>query len=416
MGFDSLQAGSGAAAISVTSWAFLVFAAVAILVGRLVKGAELRRGAMLLLNLGFLSALIRSPGAWLVLTVFLAVVYGLGRIKTKESVRWGAPVQLAVITGLWVFLFLVRDPALLPSVNPFASQAIQLIGISYLVFRGISYVMEVDLLPEEKRDALGFLDFMLYFPGLIAGPIARYRSFREASDGEPTGGEHAVLPALHRIVDGLLLKLVVADNLAPLAIFATSEPATLALPLLWASVLLQLFVIFCDFAGYCHVVLGTAQLIGAPLPENFNRPFSATNLQRFWERWHISLTSMIRDYVFNPAAKLIVQRAERAWQGRLLVAVYFGTMMLVALWHGTTWGMVLFGVLHGLALVAVQLKPKWNKVAPQIPWLQTAGAKRATHGSAVVATYVFVSLTVVLWMGPAERWVEIFALLIGIGA
>ncbi|MBJ94754.1 MAG: hypothetical protein CMP23_09830 [Rickettsiales bacterium] len=416
MGFDSLQASSGAAALSVTSWAFLSFAVTAILIGRLVKAPGMRQAAMLLLNLGFLSALIRTPRAWCVLTVFMAVVYGLGRLKTSSAVRWGAPVQLAVIIGLWVFLFLVRDPALVPTVNPFASQAIQLIGVSYLVFRGISYVMEVELMPAERRNILGYLDFMLYFPGLIAGPIARYRSFREAADGEPAGGVKAVLPALHRIVDGLLLKLVVADNLAPLALFAIPEPSALALPLLWGSVLLQLFVLFCDFAGYCHIVLGTAQLIGAPLPENFNRPFAASNLQQFWERWHMSLTSMIRDYVFTPAAKLIVQRAERVWQGQLLAAVYFGTMMLVALWHGTSWGMLLFGVLHGLALLTIQLKPKWSRAMPPVGWLQTERARQAVRGSAVVATYVFVSLTVVLWVGPTERWIEIFALLIGIDA
>jgi alginate O-acetyltransferase complex protein AlgI len=400
---------SAAAGVDIDSWVFLVLAAVAIIGCRALR-RPLPRGLLLLtLNVAFVASFIADTASWIVLAGFLGGTWLVGEARARLGGRWPAAAQVVLVTGLWLFLFAVKDPTLATAVNPFASLAVKIVGVSYLVFRAISYVMEVKLV--EDRSLLGFLGYMLFFPTLLSGPIERYRRFTAVSDLSAAPGADHVLPALHRITTGLLMKFALADNLQVFALFTVGKIDGIEQSVLWLGVLLQLFVIFLDFAGYCHVVIGLAALMGYPIAENFERPFRATNIQAFWDHWHMTLTSMVKDYVFTPIVKLVFSRVPRRAQARAVIGVYFFSMVLIALWHGTTAGFLLFGVLHGLALVAFQLKKARRKQLERIVWLKRPAVRATLTLGSAAATYVFVSLSLVPWVGEYEVWGSLFHLL-----
>lgn len=380
--------------MALNTWPFLAFAAVAILVVRLIPTQLLRKLAMLAFSLAFLATYISSARAVVVLTVLLAVLYVLGLARVRSLIGWSGRMTFVTIVVLWSFLFLVKDPTLFGALNPFHAAPVAIIGISYLVFRGISYLMEAEAAPDASL--LDFANYMLFFPAILSGPIERFKDFT-SSYAVPRSEPKDVLPALHRIATGYVKKFVIADNLTPFSIASITDPGTTPVSVLWIAALIQLFLIYLDFSGYCDIAIGIARLMGVNLRENFNRPFAATNIQEFWDRWHVSMSSLMRDYIFTPICKVILTEAPRNWHWPLIVVAYCFLMMLIALWHGTTTGFLVFGAMHGAVLVAIQVKHR----------KRSRNAKPASDLNRVVwmvATYLFVSFTMVLWMAPGDRW------------
>lgn len=376
------------------TWSFLAFAAVAILFIGLLPTQLLRKLAMLLFSLGFLATYISSARAVVVLGVLLAVLYVLGLARVRSTIGWSGRTTCVAITVLWSFLFLVKDPNLFGALNPFHAAPVAIIGVSYLVFRGISYLMEAEAAPDASL--LDFANYMLFFPAILSGPIERFKDFT-SSYAVPRCGPQDVLPALHRIATGYVKKFVVADNLTPFSIAAVTDPGATPLSVLWIAALIQLFLIYLDFSGYCDIAIGIARLMGVNLRENFNRPFAATNIQEFWDRWHVSMSSLMRDYIFTPICKVILTEAPRNWHWPLIVVAYCFLMMLIALWHGTTTGFLVFGAMHGAVLVAIQIKNRKRS-------RNAEAVSDISRTSWMVATYLFVSFTMVLWMAPGDRW------------
>jgi alginate O-acetyltransferase complex protein AlgI len=380
--------------MALNTWSFLVFATAAILVIRLIPTQLLRKLALLLFSLAFLATYINSVRAVVVLTVLLAVLYLLGLARLRSVIGWSGRMTFVAITVLWCFLFLVKDPNLFGALNPFHAAPVAIIGISYLVFRGISYLMEAEATPDASL--LDFANYMLFFPAILSGPIERFRDFT-TSYGVPRSEPKDVLPALHRIATGYVKKFVIADSFTPFSIAAITDPGTTPVSVLWIAALIQLFLIYLDFSGYCDIAIGIARLMGVNLRENFNRPFGATNIQEFWDRWHVSMSSLMRDYIFTPICKVILTEAPRTWHWPLIVIAYCFLMMLIALWHGTTTGFLVFGAMHGAVLVAIQIKHrKRSRTARPVSDLNRI--------SWMVVTYLFVSFTMVLWMAPGDRW------------
>jgi alginate O-acetyltransferase complex protein AlgI len=167
-------------------------------------------------------------------------------------------------------------------------------------------------------------------------------------------------------------------------------------------------LIYLDFSGYCDIAIGIGSLMGIRVRENFDRPFQSTNIKEFWERWHMSMSSLMRDYIFTPICKLIFAIENAAWHWPLIVSTYCMLMILIALWHGTAQGYLVFGLLHGAVLVAIQL-------------LQRFGPKRAKptvlqRYAWMAATYVFVSISLVLWMAVGGKWATYFKAMLGVTA
>lgn len=394
--------------MNLASPTFLLLCIAGILACRLPGQVTARDVALAGVNLLAIGFALTSIEAAVVLGGLLVFVYVLGRVVVRAPEARGAAIAGTAIFVLWATLFLLKDPALLPAVNPFAGFPVAILGISYITFRCISYLMEISALP--NADPVRFLNYIVFFPTVSAGPIDRWRNFNATwQDPEPTD----VMAALHRIANGFIKKFVLADNLAS---FSVTEVSALQLggqasvPMLWIAGALQLFLIYLDFSGYCDIVIGVSRLMGIRVMENFNRPFVSKNIQEFWERWHISLSSLVRDYVFTPLTKQIYTRASRPLQFPLVVASYFFVMILIALWHGTSSGFLLFGIAQGGALIAFQL---WRKSRPK----KRGGATQAmtlARPLAVVGTYGFVSFSLIFWMSANDSWAAYFGGMVGL--
>jgi alginate O-acetyltransferase complex protein AlgI len=397
--------------IELNSWAFLLFAAVAVLVFRSIRRPDLRHGLLLAFNLCFFLQFTRTADALLVLGGLLAVTWALARLRAGSPQRLAGGLLLAVVLAYWAFLFMIKDPQLAGLVNPFRYHPVAIIGISYMVFRCIAVVMDADALP--PPGLLELINHVLFFPTLLAGPIERYERFREFHDGTDLDLNESPLPALHRIANGLIKKFILADGLAPLAASAYIEGPLPATGWLWVGVLLLPVLLYLDFSGYCDIVIGLVRLMGFRLAENFDRPWLARNIQDFWNRWHITLSHFIRDYVFTPINYRIAHGVSPRWQFPLVVAAYLLTMLLIALWHATTWGFLVFGLMHGAALVAVLLWRRYGlpRVRPGVRrWLEKSPISVTLSR---LMTFVFVSISMLFWIGGVRRGWEMLRALVG---
>jgi alginate O-acetyltransferase complex protein AlgI len=242
------------------------------------------------------------------------------------------------------------------------------VGISFFTFKSMSYTLDVYRRSIQPCHSLpDYLLFVSFFPQLLAGPIAR------AADLLPQFAR----PAQATLVDiesglaqfglGALKKLVVADQVAGNvgAIFA--NPSQFDALTLVQGALGYAVQIYCDFSGYSDMAIGAARVMGYSTAENFRMPYSATDITEFWRRWHISLSSWFRDYLFLPLAYALSRRMPKERYGpvRVDVIIYvvaiLATFLVCGLWHGASWNFVIWGALHGIALAAHRL---WKLRAP----------------------------------------------------
>jgi len=221
------------------------------------------------------------------------------------------------------------------------------IGISFYTFEAISYT--VDVYREKVAPAPRFLDYaylVTMFPKLVAGPIARYTGIVGQVAGLPrrVGWERAA-GAARFFTLGMAKKLLIADTLAVRLVDPLfAEAGRLGFVTGWIAALAYTVQIYMDFSGYSDMAVGLGLLLGFRLPRNFRLPFAAASAGEFWRRWHITLSSWLRDYLFIPLG------GSRCSRGRASLN-YFVTMLLGGLWHGANWTFVLWGAYHGVALV-----------------------------------------------------------------
>lgn len=218
------------------------------------------------------------------------------------------------------------------------------LAISFFTFEFVHYLTEIYRGAEPSRSPLKFALFCIYFPSIVSGPIKRYSAFTAQMEGgllhpwrNPLGAEGAA-----QVILGFFKKMVIADNAVTLigALEARDQWSTGSSLLLIA---LQSVRILCDFSGYSDIAIGLAKLCGLQVPKNFNYPYVAENIQDFWRRWHMSLSSWIRDYIYIPLGG--------SRQGSLRKGInVIAAMGLCGLWHGPAWNFVLWGFYHGLGM------------------------------------------------------------------
>jgi D-alanyl-lipoteichoic acid acyltransferase DltB (MBOAT superfamily) len=218
-------------------------------------------------------------------------------------------------------------------------------GISFYTFKNVSYSIDVyrRTLPPEKHAGM-FALYVAFFPQLLAGPIERATRLLPQLHRRIAFDDRKVVLGLRMILWGLLQKMVVADNLAPFVNLVYSDPAHATANSLLIATLLFAFQIYYDFAGYSDIAIGTAQVLGYETMKNFNRPYSSRSIREFWGRWHISLSSWLRDYLYIPLGGNRVPVPRRY----LNLMVVF---LLCGLWHGANWTFVVWGGIHGFYLV-----------------------------------------------------------------
>jgi alginate O-acetyltransferase complex protein AlgI len=233
------------------------------------------------------------------------------------------------------------------------------VGISFFTFQTMSYTIDVyrRQLPP-SRDFFDFALFVGFFPQLVAGPIVRASSFLPQLDRARTRDDVDARKALVLFLVGYFKKACIADNLAAAIDPLFADPAAYAVGDRVLGATLYSVQIYCDFSGYTDMAIATAGLLGYELARNFDAPYLSRNVREFWQRWHISLSTWLRDYLYIPLGG---NRGGPLRAARNLML----TMLLGGLWHGANWTFVLWGFLHGLALVVHRaLRALRSRAAP----------------------------------------------------
>jgi D-alanyl-lipoteichoic acid acyltransferase DltB (MBOAT superfamily) len=221
------------------------------------------------------------------------------------------------------------------------------VGISFYTFHAIT--LAVDTFRGKVETRVSLLDVALYiafFPQLVAGPIVRATVFLPQLATKRSLFEEDFFAAAQAIVTGFLYKVVFSDSIAPFVDKVFERPADYSGILLLAATFGFYCQIYFDFNGYSMIAIGVSRLFGYKLPDNFNFPYAATSLGSFWRRWHISLSSWLRDYLYIPLGG---NRLGTAKQMRNLII----TMLLGGIWHGASWNFIIWGAAHG-ALLAIE--------------------------------------------------------------
>jgi alginate O-acetyltransferase complex protein AlgI len=223
------------------------------------------------------------------------------------------------------------------------------IGISFYTFEAINYTIDVyrRRVPAE-RNLAHFMLFITFFPHLVAGPIVRARDFLPQI-ARPKRWDWARLHlGVQYFLMGLFKKMAIADHMPRWTDNVFANPDQYNTGAVWLAVAAYAIQIYCDFSGYTDMALGAAHMLGYKLAKNFDMPYMSANISEFWRRWHISLSSWLRDYLFIPLGG---SRGGR-WQTYRNLLI---TMTLGGLWHGASWTFVIWGILHGVYLIGHRL-------------------------------------------------------------
>ncbi len=322
---------------------------------------------------------------------FGSVIGGtLDEIKRKRILIFSMVMNLGFLGFFKYFNFFIDSFASLmhsfglqPSMS--SLNIILPVGISFYTFQSMSYTIDVyrKEIPVEKS-LLNFATFVALFPQLVAGPIVR------AADLLPQMGEdkkfewNRFYSGMGRVLWGFFKKVAIADSIAPFVDQCWLDPVKLSSLHLSIGVILYSFQIYCDFSGYSDIAIGLARIMGYDFPENFKTPYFSKSFSEFWTRWHISLSSWLRDYLYIPLGG----NRKGKW------GTYknnMTTMLLGGLWHGANWAFVFWGFLHGLYLILQRMiTPVWKSIytALHFPkWLRS--------GIAMLTVYI---LTNIAWI------------------
>ncbi len=219
------------------------------------------------------------------------------------------------------------------------------IGLSFHTFQSLSYIIEVYRGNQKAERSLSvYALYVLYFPQLVAGPIERPQNMLHQFHEVHYFRESRVVSGLRLMLWGFFKKIVIADNIAILVTSVYSSSVGVSSSALVVASVLFAFQIYCDFSGYSDIARGASRCMGIELMKNFNSPYLATSISEFWKRWHISLSTWFRDYVYIPLGGNRVSKYKTARN----VLITFGVS---GLWHGANWTFVVWGALHGMYLV-----------------------------------------------------------------
>ncbi len=327
----------------------------------LLTGASLKKWVLLIGSTLFY--LWGEPVFVLVLFASTAIDYALSlRLDDpKTPARMRRLVLAAGITGNIAVLIVYKYADFLAenlnlALAPFGAHAIPLlhlalpIGVSFVVFEKITYL--VDTYRGTSRPSASFSDyclFVLFFPKLLAGPILKYHEMKDQIAAPAAVEWRDCWSGFLRFARGMGRKLLIADPLGTLVnqVFA-ADPASLDAGHAWLGLACFTLQIYFDFSGYSDMAIGLARMLGFSLKENFNSPYVAQSITEFWRRWHISLTTWIRDYLYMPLG------GNRGGPARTYVNLWI-CFLASGLWHGASWNFVLWGAYNGLFLTLDRL-------------------------------------------------------------
>jgi D-alanyl-lipoteichoic acid acyltransferase DltB (MBOAT superfamily) len=338
-------------------------------------------------------------------TLPVVIVLAAAALATLLLARFSRPLKAVLTTSIVVLLLLFvllktpplaqasaaglrawmgQDPALAQSTD------LRWLGFSYVAFRLIHTLRDRATGRLPAVTLREYLTYAIFFPAFTAGPIDRLERFlKDLRAPAPLPADDLSI-AGRRLLVGLFSKFVLADALALVALNASNAAQASAPGWLWLLLFAYSLQIYFDFAGYTDIAIGLGLLLGVRLPENFNHPYRRPNLTQFWNNWHMTLTQWIRAYCFNPLTRAL--RARRnlpVWS--IVLITQLVTMTLIGLWHGVTWGFVIWGLWHGLGLFVHNRWSDWIK--PRAAALNAKPLLAATLPLLSTAfTFVYVSL------------------------
>lgn len=257
------------------------------------------------------------------------------------------------------------------------------LGISFFVFEFIHYLCDVYKGDKHIRSPIDFALFAAFFPSQIAGPIKRYQDFMQQLSHDIRFDRALCHQGIVLLLQGLFKKIALSDNLAVLANHGFNAIGTTGTTEAWLAALAFTFQIYFDFSGYTDMGRGSAMMLGYKLPDNFNFPYLATSMSDFWRRWHISLSTWLRDYLYIPLGGGRCNKL-RKYHNLML------TMLLGGLWHGAAWHFVAWGGLHGGLLI---VNHKYDDFANQHPWLAEVHARPLSKVPAILVTFLLVLIS-----------------------
>jgi alginate O-acetyltransferase complex protein AlgI len=257
------------------------------------------------------------------------------------------------------------------------------VGISFYTFEAINYIVDIYLRKTKaERDLGNFMLFILFFPHLVAGPIVRARDFLPQIRRRKHFSWLRAHVGAQYIIMGLFKKMAIADRMAQFVDPIFADTTKFGSAAVWMAVIAYALQIYCDFSGYTDIAIGCAHLLGYRLAQNFDMPYLALNISEFWRRWHISLSSWLRDYLFIPLGG----SRGSAWKTSRNFMI---TMTLGGLWHGAAWTFVVWGVLHGVYLVVHRVFRESCKGRARL-----AAVLESLPGAAVRMTLTFLAVCV----------------------
>ncbi len=329
----------------------------------------------------------------LAFTILIDYVSGIliegseGRIR-KRWLTLSVISNLAVLSFFKYYAFLTHNiEALMHSIGWTSYSIPELgiilpIGLSFHTFQSLSYTIEVYYGRQKAERHIGIFSlYVMFFPQLVAGPIERPGNLLQQLHKKISFNADNIASGLRLMAWGFFKKIMIADRVAVMVNHVYNAPDQHGGPALLLATFFFAIQIYCDFSGYTDIALGAARCLGIDLMRNFRTPYYSANVSEFWRRWHISLSSWFRDYVYIPMGGNRVVKWR--WYYNLMI-----TFLLSGLWHGAAWTFLIWGGLHGVYLIFAILTERWRgKIGGaiglgRVPWLN--------HALQVVTTFILV--------------------------
>jgi alginate O-acetyltransferase complex protein AlgI len=288
-----------------------------------------------------------------------AVAAALRRGAGRGTLAFGIAGDLGLL-GVYKYAdFLLANAGRVTGTTPELLHLALPLGISFFTFTQIAYLVDVHRGRAQEPSAVNYGLFVTFFPHLLAGPILHHSEmmpqFALATNKRPQWDNLGA--GLYLLAIGLVKKVLFADTFAPIADAGFGAPATLSAPAAWAAVLAYTMQIYFDFSGYTDMALGAARMFNIRMPINFDSPYRATDIRDFWHRWHMTLSRFLREYLYIPLG------GNRGGEARTAANV-LATFLLGGLWHGAAWTFVVWGLLHGFAMVVCRA---WGRLGVPLP-------------------------------------------------
>lgn len=342
------------------------------------------------------------------LSLLALLAYGAGLLLHKRKLKW----LLGVMLALLILLFSVRNYPLVQSwlgrwwtdllSKHFLS--VEKIGLSYILFRIIHWLVESYRGTLRSRNFLTYLNYLFFFPTFMAGPIDTLNNFHYwLTTTRVRFNRRMLLAGIGRIFIGALKTLLIVPLIKPFAIdYQILMPQLGVWGAVISAALLYSLYIYIDFSGYCDMAIGMAYMMSIRTPENFNNPYFSTNISEFWKRWHITFSTFLKIYVFKPVITLLNRLPIAKWRMLVSVTAYLVTFLVCGLWHGSTVNFVLWGLWHGIGLSVYKIFTYKKTEKPLTLPRKIAG---------IGGTFLFVTVGWIFFNYPIDNLLTIFKLL-----